>query len=79
MHKVKTPFFTIFKANKKTAISRVGISIAKKHIKLAVHRNKIKRMVHGSFMRKKNSSYDYVILFKSSYEKIISLDLNKIW
>ena len=79
MHRVKTPFFTIFKANKKTAVSRVGVSVAKKHIKLAVHRNKIKRMVHGSFMRQENLKYDYVVLFKDSYEKIKHLDLNNFW
>ena len=64
--------------------SRIGVSIRKKDIRLAVNRNRIKRIIKGSFRSKllELQKKDYVVLVKknlSNEEKKLSKDLDYLW
>jgi ribonuclease P protein component len=60
-------FFTVLAApRQETVSSRLGLAIAKKHIKLASGRNRVKRLVRETFrsMRQSMVSTDFVVLAK---------------
>jgi len=60
--------------NKDLSDPRLGIIVAKKHVKLAVQRNRIKRLLRESFRCKRHSlpKIDMVILAKKSADKLDS-------
>lgn len=47
--RVASPLFTILAKPNQLTHPRIGLTIAKKRVKLAVHRNRIKRCVRDSF------------------------------
>ena len=51
---------------------RLGIIVAKKHIKLAVQRNRIKRLLRDSFRNKRDSlpHLDIVVLAKKGLDQL---------
>lgn len=65
--------------------SRLGLAIAKKRVKLAVQRNRIKRQIRESFRLNRHTlpPIDMVIMVKSGTDKLenhqIRLQLEKIW
>jgi len=77
--------FTVLVANNSIKNNRIGFAIAKKRIKLAVQRNRIKRLVRESFRLNQYELpiVDMVIMAKSGIEQLdnqaISLQIEKIW
>jgi len=65
--------------------NRLGLAIAKKRIKLAVNRNRIKRQIRESFRlnQHKLPHIDMVVMVKSGTDKLenkeINRQLEKIW
>ena len=62
----------------------MGVAIRKKDIRLAVHRNRIKRKIKGSFRSKvlELQKKDYVIFVKrklADNDKEIKKDLDFLW
>ena len=66
-------------------INRLGLAIAKKRVKLAVQRNRIKRQIRESFRLHQHElpGVDMVIMVKSGTDKLdnreIKQQLEKIW
>lgn len=65
--------------------NRLGLAIAKKRVKLAVQRNRIKRLVRESFRLNQHElpAIDMVVMVKSGIDKldnkVINQQLEKIW
>lgn len=65
--------------------NRLGLAIAKKRVKLAVQRNRIKRLIRESFRLNRNNlpNIDIVVMVKSGTDKLdnkeINQQLEKIW
>lgn len=65
--------------------NRLGLAIAKKRVKLAVDRNRIKRLIRESFRLNQHNlpHIDMVVMVKSGTDKLenqdISKQLDKIW
>lgn len=64
---------------------RLGLVIAKKHIRLAVERNRIKRLIRESFRHQQHqlSGIDAIVLARKGLDqldnKAISKTLDKLW
>jgi ribonuclease P protein component len=69
-------FIILFRKNNKI-FPRLGLIIAKKNIKHAVNRNKIKRIVRESFRNKVNNlnENDYIFLAKKEISQLSNLEL----
>ena len=65
--------------------NRLGLAIAKKRVKLAVQRNRIKRQIRESFRLNQHNlpHIDIVVMVKSGTDKLenkeINQQLEKIW
>ena len=65
--------------------NRLGLAIAKKRVKLAVQRNRIKRLIRESFRLNQHNlpNIDIVVMVKSGTDKLenpqINQQLEKIW
>ncbi len=68
-----------------TEQNRLGLAIAKKRVKLAVQRNRIKRQIRESFRLNQHNlpHIDMVVMVKSGTDKLenneINRQLEKIW
>jgi len=68
-----------------TKTNRLGLAIAKKRVKLAVQRNRIKRIIRESFRLNQHNlpPIDMVVMVKSGIDKLdnqeINQQLSKIW
>ena len=77
--------FTILIRTNTDQNNRLGMAIAKKRVKLAVQRNRIKRIVRESFRinNDKLPAIDMVVMVKSGIDQLdneaINLQLEKIW
>tara|TARA_Y100000034_G_C6885237_1_gene406351 strand:- start:917 stop:1282 length:366 start_codon:yes stop_codon:yes gene_type:complete len=77
--------FTILVSPNKTNKPRLGFAVAKKRVKLAVQRNRIKRITRESFRLKQHElpNVDMVVLVKSGIDNLdndtINKQLAKIW
>jgi len=66
-------------------INRLGLAIAKKRVKLAVQRNRIKRIIRESFRLNQHDlpAIDMVVMVKSGIDQLdnkeINQELEKIW
>mgnify|MGYP006161665203 CR=1 FL=1 len=66
-------------------INRLGLAIAKKRVKLAVQRNRIKRQIRESYRLNQHNlpHIDIVVMVKSGSDKLenseINKQLEKIW
>ncbi len=76
---------TILITPNKDKQNRLGLAIAKKRVKLAVQRNRIKRQIRESFRLNQHElpSIDMVVMVKSGTDKLenkeINQQLEKIW
>lgn len=77
--------FTILITANNTDRNRLGLAVAKKRVKLAVQRNRIKRQVRESFRLKQHDlpGVDIVVMVKSGIDKLDNSEINhqleKIW
>jgi len=65
-------YFTVLaRRDEKQELARLGLAVAKKHVRRAVDRNRIKRLVRESFRRQQDllRGLDIVVLVKPGIEK----------
>jgi ribonuclease P protein component len=76
-YRIGTPEFLILAKRNNKANSRIGMVIGKKTIKLAVNRNKVKRVIRESFRRHfpKNITLDIVIVSRPAANKFLKAGL----
>lgn len=84
-HKVSCTQLLILAINSGHETPRLGLVIAKKHVRLAVQRNRLKRLIRESFRQHKQllSGLDIVILARAGVGSMdntsITLLLEKLW
>ena len=77
--------FTILITSNPNSNNRLGMAIAKKRVKLAVQRNRMKRLTRESFRLNQHNlpAVDIVVMVKSGIDKLdnedITKQLEKIW
>ena len=77
--------FTLLTTKIPTENSRLGLTIAKKRVKLAVQRNRIKRITRESFRlnQQKLPNIDIVVMVKSGIDQLdneqIRHQIEKLW
>jgi ribonuclease P protein component len=61
-------------------INRLGLVIAKKHIRLAVHRNRVKRLIRESFrhLPRNNQGIDAIVLARKGLGELDNATISKI-
>ena len=71
--------FTILITHNPTDDNRLGLAIAKKRVKLAVQRNRIKRLVRENLRLNQENlpSIDMVVMVKSGIDKLDNSEINK--
>ncbi|CCQ10698.1 Ribonuclease P protein component [Pseudoalteromonas luteoviolacea B = ATCC 29581] len=80
-----TPFFTLLAKPNDAATPRLGLTVAKKHVKQANQRNRIKRLARESFRlnRHQLDNIDIVLMVKTGIDEQtneeITKQLNKLW
>ena len=74
--RVSSKHFLILARGKALPKARLGIIVAKKHVKLAVQRNRIKRLLRESFRLKQSSmpNIDIIVLAKKGIDRIDNAD-----
>jgi ribonuclease P protein component len=70
--------FTVLAKKSTNPAGRLGLAIAKKSVKKAVNRNRIKRIVRESFRKEKDSLgyYDFVVLCRNKAGMVSKKELN---
>ncbi|MDM8566409.1 ribonuclease P protein component [Candidatus Halobeggiatoa sp. HSG11] len=72
-------YLTVLAREKKLPFARLGLAITKKRIKLAVARNRLKRLIRESFRQQQIANLDYVVLAKSdAYQADNNILLNSL-
>ena len=77
--------FTILVTSNLDSKNRLGMAIAKKRVKLAVQRNRMKRLTRESFRKNQHKlpAVDLVVMVKSGIDQldnaVITQQLEKIW
>ncbi len=66
----KMPWFSVLAAQNTQPKARLGIVVAKRNVKLAVDRNKLKRLVRESFRQQQQqlNGLDVVVVIKKNFE-----------
>ena len=83
--KLSTQFFTCLARKQTSTYPRLGIIVAKKNVRLAVSRNRIKRLLRESFRTHKHEipSFDIVMLAKHTSNQAdaekLSKELEYVW
>lgn len=74
--RVSSKHFLILARGKNLPTARLGIIVAKKNVKLAVQRNRIKRLLRESFRLKQNTlpNLDLVVLAKKGVDRLDNPD-----
>ncbi|WP_333608720.1 ribonuclease P protein component [Arsukibacterium sp.] len=77
--RVASPLFTILAKPNQLTHPRIGLTIAKKRVKLAVHRNRIKRCVRDSFRLHQHQlpGVDLVLMVKGDISNTPNDELHK--
>lgn len=80
-----TPFFTLLAKPNELDVPRLGLTIAKKQVKQANQRNRIKRLARESFRLSRHDldNIDIVLMVKKGIDEQsneeITKQLNKLW
>ena len=80
-----TPFFTLLAKRNDQTNPRLGLTVAKKRVKKACQRNRIKRLARESFRlnQHKLDNIDIVLMVKSGIDEQsneeLTKQLNKLW
>jgi len=69
--------FTLLSRHNELGVARLGLAIAKKQLRLAVARNRIKRLVRESFRHHQEllSGFDIVVLTRRSVQDCTNQDI----
>ena len=69
--KASDNFFLILSRKNTTGEARLGLAVAKKHARLAVQRNRIKRLIRESFRKQKSAmpAVDIVVMIRPAAVK----------
>lgn len=72
----KTPFFLILAIKSQVPQARLGIVVGKRNVKLAVDRNKLKRVIREFFRHEQEllAGMDVVVVVKKNFD---ALDIEK--
>ncbi len=78
--KVSHPNILVLGKENSLGIPRIGLVVAKKNVKLAVNRNKFKRLVRESFRLKQHQipSIDAIVLARRGVDNLTDQELSKI-
>ncbi len=83
-YKLSSPTLLIL-SSKSTACPRLGIVVAKKNIKSAVQRNRLKRIIRESFRLRQEDfdTIDMIVLVRQGLDKVnnhdVSMQLNSLF
>ncbi len=83
--RVADAFFTLLARPNGTACSRLGLAISRRHLRTAVARNRVKRIVRESFRhhRRELSGLDVVVLCRQDLGRMdnrtLSQSLARLW
>jgi len=83
--RVSSRHFLILARKKNLPEARIGLIVAKKHLKLAVQRNRIKRLLRESFRLRHSSlpKLDIIVLAKKGLEEcsnsVCAEELQHLW
>ncbi len=78
-------YLTVITLENSVGHPRLGLAIARKHLKLACHRNRLKRIIRDSFRQSQFdlANIDMVVLSKTNMQQHsleqISVALDKLW
>lgn len=84
-YRASSQHFLILSKDQKSELRRLGIIVAKKNVKLAVQRNRIKRLIRESFRaeREKLPALDLIVLVKKGCDQLenkdLYLELDYVW
>ena len=82
--KVSSAAFLLLAQHSDTNNSRVGIIVAKKHVRRAIRRNRIKRLIREQFrLNRPSPNLDLVVLARSAADTMdnaqIASELGRLW
>ena len=82
--KVGSAAFLLLAQHSDTSNSRVGIIVAKKHVRRAIRRNRIKRLIREQFrLNRPSPNVDLVVLARSAADNMdnaqITSELARLW
>ena len=82
--KVSSAAFLLLAQHSDTSNSRVGIIVAKKHVRRAIRRNRIKRLIREQFrLNRPSPNLDLVVLARSAADTMdnvqITSELGRLW
>lgn len=83
--RASTPEITILSSPNSLNFARLGLTVAKKNLKRAHERNRVKRLCRESFRLLQNDlpAYDFVIVAKKGLDKLdnqtVFATLDKLW
>ncbi len=83
--KVSNAEMLILACRSQHASPRLGLIIAKKNVRLAVHRNRIKRIIRESFRRQQHNltNVDIIVLAKRGIDRLENQEvherIDKLW
>ena len=74
-----SPAFTLLAIKNKYENPRLGLTIAKKRVKKASSRNRLKRLIRETFRLRQHQlpNIDIVVMAKNGADKLDNLELNK--
>ena len=82
-YRISHRYFLILATKSTSSTPRLGLVIAKKHIRLAVERNRIKRLIRESFRQQQLPTVDTIVLARKDLDKLsnrkIESILNELW
>lgn len=78
--KASHPNFLILAKPSQTSTPRLGLIIAKKNVRLAVKRNRLKRLIRESFRHKQHHlpAIDAIVLARRGTENLNNIEITKI-
>lgn len=79
-HKIRNKYLLVFATKNNFDYPRLGLAISKKSVKLAVNRNRIKRIIRNEFRLHKNllNGFDIIIVSKPLINDLANNELKEI-
>ncbi len=83
--KASDRYFLVLARKQQQGYARLGLAVAKKHAKLAVQRNRLKRIIRESFRLKQSSmpSIDVIVMIRpqaaKAEKKVLRKNIDNLW